>query len=82
MENLEEIHYLAGTQTIADRETIRHNAIKAFSLTELESIKLTHFLMFFVVVVLGQYGIGCQVLLVKKVGCDIMLRDEICPTLR
>lgn len=62
MENLEEIHYLAGTQTIADRETICHNAMKAFSLTELESIKFTHFLMIFVVVVLGRYGIGCQVL--------------------
>ena len=81
MENLEEIHYLAGTQTIADRETICHNAMKAFSLTELESIKLTHFLMFFVVVVLGRYGIGYQVLLFKKVGCDIIFRDEICPTL-
>ena len=68
MENLEEIHYLAGTQTIADGETICHNAMKAFSLTELESIKLTHFLMFFVVVVLGRYGIGCQVLLFKKMG--------------
>ena len=68
MENLEEIHYLAGTQTIADRETICHNAMKAFSLTELESIELTHFLMFFVVVVLGRYGIGCQVLLFKKMG--------------
>lgn len=68
MENLEEIHYLAGTQTIADRETICDNAMKAFSLTELESIKLTHFLMFFVVVVLGRYGIGCQVLLFKKMG--------------
>lgn len=42
--------------------------MKAFSLTELESIKLTHFLMFFVVVVLGRYGIGCQVLLFKKMG--------------
>ena len=79
MENLEEIHYLAGTQTIADRETLCHNAMKAFSLTELESIKLTHFLMFFVVVVLGRYGIGC---LFKKVGCDIIFRDAICPTLR
>ena len=57
MENLEEIHYLAGTQAISDRETICHNAMKAFSLTELESIKFTHFLMFFVVVVLGRYGI-------------------------
>lgn len=80
MENLEEIHYLAENQTIADRETICHNAMKAFSLTELESIKFTHFLMFFVVVVLGRYDIGCQFLLFK-VGCDIIFRDEICPTL-
>ena len=53
-----------------------------FSLTELESIKLTHFLMVFVLVVLGRYGIGCQVLLFKKVGCDIIFRDEMCTTLR
>ena len=53
-----------------------------FSLTELESIKLTHFLMVFVLVVLGRYGIGCQVLLFKKVGSDIIFRDEMCTTLR
>ena len=47
MENLEEIQYLAGTQTIADRETLCHNATKAFSLSELESIRLMHFLLFF-----------------------------------
>ena len=53
-----------------------------FSLTELESIKLTQFLMVFVLVVLGRYGIGCQVLLFNKVGCDIIFRDEIFTTLR
>ena len=53
------IHYLAETQTIADRETLCHNATKAFSLSKLESIRLTHFLLFFVVVVLGWYGTGC-----------------------
>ena len=60
MENLEVIHYLAETQTIADRETLCHNATKAFSLSELESIRLTHFLLI-VVVVLGWYGSGCKV---------------------
>ena len=58
MENLEVIHYLAETQTIADRETLCHNATKAFSLSELESIRLTHFLL---IVVLGWYGSGCKV---------------------
>ena len=63
MENLEVIHYLAETQTIADRETLCHNATKAFSLSELESIRLTHFLLIVVVVVvvLGWYGSGCKV---------------------
>ena len=60
MENLEVIHHLAETQTIADRETLCHNATKAFSLSELESIRLTHFLLI-VVVVLGWYGSGCKV---------------------
>ena len=59
MENLEVIHYLAETQTIADRETLCHNATKAFSLSELESIRLTHFLL--IVVVLSWYGSGCKV---------------------
>ena len=63
MENLEVIHHLAETQTIADRETLCHNATKAFSLSELESIRLTHFLLIVVViVVLGWYGSGCKFL--------------------
>ena len=60
MENLEVIYYLAETQTIADRETLCHNATKAFSLSELEGIRLTHFLLI-VVVVLGWYASGCKV---------------------
>ena len=59
MENLEVIHYLAETQTITNRETLCHNVTKAFSLSELESIRLTHFLL--IVVVLGWYGSGCKV---------------------
>ena len=62
MENLEVIHYLAETQTITNRETLCHNVTKAFSLSELESIRLTHFLLIVVVVVvLGWYGSGCKV---------------------